>query len=194
MPSRIVHNVPVALTALRLALGPVVILLALYRPNTAAFAACLVFALLSDYFDGVIARHLNIATPSLRRLDSLADSIFYVSALVAAWLLHAVILLPYLTSLAVLIAAELVRYIYDFWKFGKEASYHMWSSKLWGLMLFLALFAVLVLGRAGWPVSAAIYLGIVADLEGIAISATLSKWTNDVPTLFHARKLSRTDG
>jgi CDP-diacylglycerol--glycerol-3-phosphate 3-phosphatidyltransferase len=182
-------RVPIALTALRGALGPAVVLLALVWPNVAAFAVCLTLAFLSDYFDGVLARRLGVATPTLRRMDSIADTVFYVSALFAAWYLQSSILRPYLLALLVLAAVEVARYAYDFLKFGKEASYHMWSSKLWGLTLVLAFFALLVYGRAGWPVSLAIYVGIAADLEGLAISRVLPRWTTDVRTIFHALNL-----
>ena len=180
------HRLPIALTLLRGILGPVVLALAFLGPAPAAFAACLVAALLSDYFDGVLARRLGIATPSLRRLDSAVDSVFYLCALVAAWHLHAALLRPYLPPLVALLAVEALRYVFDFQKFGKEASYHMWSSKLWGLALFAGFYVVLVRGEAGWPVAAAIYLGIAADLEGLAISAVLRRWQSDVPTLIHA--------
>lgn len=188
---RILHRLPMALTLLRGVLGPVVLALAFLRPVPLAFAACLVAALLSDYYDGVLARRLGIATPSLRRLDSAVDSVFYLCALVAAWHLHAALLRPYLAPLAVLLAVEAIRYAVDFRKFGKEASYHMWSSKLWGLALFAGFFVVLVRGEAGWPVATAIYLGIAADLEGLAISAVLPRWQSDVPTLLHAIRRSR---
>ncbi len=177
------------MTALRAALGPVVVLLALVRPNAAAFAVCLTAAFLSDYFDGVIARRLGVATPTIRRLDSVADTVFYVSALFAGWHLHSTSLRPYVPALLVLAALEVARYAYDFRKFGKEASYHMWSSKLWGIALVLAFYAVLVFGQAGWPVALAIYVGIVADLEGLAISSILPRWRTDVPTIFHALDL-----
>jgi hypothetical protein len=44
-------------------------------------------------------------------------------------------------------------------KFGREASYHMWSSKLWGIVLFAAFFSLLALGSDNRLVDAAIYLG-----------------------------------
>lgn len=185
------RHIPITLTALRAALGPVVLLLAFLHPLPTVFAVCLVTALISDYFDGVIARRLGVATPNLRRLDSTADSIFYVCALLAAWHLHSALLEPYLLPMGCLAILEISRYIYDLRKFGKEASYHMWSSKLWGLALFCGFFAILVNGRAGWPVAAAIYLGIAADLEGLAISAVLRNWKSDVPTLFHALRLAK---
>lgn len=52
--------IPLFLTALRAALAPVVVLLAISRPSRAAFGVCLVAAFLSDVFDGVIARRLGI--------------------------------------------------------------------------------------------------------------------------------------
>jgi phosphatidylglycerophosphate synthase len=185
----IAARIPITLTVLRAALGPVVVLLALVWPDPAAFAVCLTFAFLSDYLDGVIARRLGVATPPLRRLDSIADTVFYVSALFAVWHLRSSLLHPYVPALLVLAALEVARYVFDFLKFGREASYHMWSSKLWGLTLVIAFYAMLVYGRAGWPVALAIYMGIVADLEGLAISSVLPEWKTDVRTIFHALEL-----
>jgi CDP-diacylglycerol--glycerol-3-phosphate 3-phosphatidyltransferase len=186
---RLASRLPLALTGLRAALGPVVVVMALVWPNPAAFAVCLTLAFLSDYFDGVIARRLGIATAPLRRLDSIADTVFYVCALFAVWYLRWAILRPYLPALLVLAALEVARYVYDFRKFGREASYHMWSSKLWGITLVVAFYVMLVFGRAGWPVALAIYMGIVADLEGLAISTVLPAWKTDVRTIFHALAL-----
>ncbi len=189
MRSPAFKQLPLALTALRTALGPVVLALAFQHPSGPAFAVCLVLALLSDYFDGVIARRLGVATPGLRRMDSMADTIFYASALVSAWHLHAPLLYPYLPPLALLLALELVRYAFDYRKFGKEASYHMWSSKLWGVTLFMGFYSLLVYEDAGWPVALAIWMGVVADLEGLAISSVVREWKADVPSFYHAIRM-----
>jgi CDP-diacylglycerol--glycerol-3-phosphate 3-phosphatidyltransferase len=45
----------------------------------------LVAGFLSDAYDGILARRLGVATESLRRLDSLADTLFYAAALAVAW-------------------------------------------------------------------------------------------------------------
>lgn len=187
--SRLAACIPLALTALRALLAPVVVALALAWPAPRAFGACLVAAFVSDVFDGIVARRLGVATPGLRRLDSIADSIFYLAALLAAWHLHADALRAHVFALAALAALEVARYAFDLRKFGKEASYHMWSSKLWGVALFAAFFALLVFGEARVAVPAAIWIGIAADLEGLAISATLREWRTDVPTLWHAVRL-----
>lgn len=162
------------------------VLLAVAWPNPSAFGACLVTAFLSDVFDGVVARRLGIATPNLRRLDSIADSLFYVGALFAAWYLHPQALVAHRTAFVVLVLLEISRYAFDLRKFGREASYHMWSSKIWGLALFAGFFSLLVLGRSGWAVGLAVWLGIIADVEGLAISALLRGWRNDVPSIIHA--------
>ena len=188
---RLPKNVPLLLTALRALLAPVVVFLAIYEPMPTAFGVCLVVAFLSDIFDGVIARRLGVATPGLRRLDSVADSIFYAAAVFAAWHLYPAAITDRSVPLGVLLLLELARYAFDFIKFGREASYHMWSSKLWGIALFAGFFELLALGRAGLAVSIAVYVGIIADLEGLAISIRLRQWQTDVPTILHALRLER---
>jgi CDP-diacylglycerol--glycerol-3-phosphate 3-phosphatidyltransferase len=182
-------SIPLGLTLLRALLAPVVVLLALFTPDGLAFAVCLSLAFVSDILDGVIARRLGIATAGLRRLDSVADSLFYVAATFAAWHLYPAVIRDHLGALLVLGALELARYVFDALKFGREASYHMWSSKAWGVALFLGFFSLLALGQAGALVTLAIYLGIAADLEGLAISCVLPAWQCDVPSLVHAWRL-----
>ena len=117
---------------------------------------CFSVAFSSDIFDGVIARRLNVAPPGLRRLDSITDTAFYVAAIYAIAHLHSDVLLKHALSLCLLVSLEVARYVIDFAKFKREASYHMWSSKLWGLLLFLAFFCVLVVGPTDLPVALAI--------------------------------------
>jgi phosphatidylglycerophosphate synthase len=187
--ARAARSLPLTLTAVRALLGPALIYLAVLWPSRLAFGGCLTAAFLSDVFDGVLARRLNVATPNLRRLDSIADTIFYLGAAFAAWRLHPSAITERLTPLLVLGGLELLRYVFDLTKFGREASYHMWSSKLWGVALFVGFFALLGLGMSGLPVSTAIYVGIFADIEGLAISIVLRQWKTDVPTIFHAFRL-----
>lgn len=141
----------------------------------------------------MLARRLGVATPALRRLDSIADTVFYVGATFAVWHLHPSAIRDRFVAIAVLAVLELLRYVFDFVKFGREAAYHMWSSKLWGVALFLALLSLLGFGSDGLIMDAAVYIGIAADLEGLAISAVLRQWQNDVPSLYHAIRLRRNE-
>jgi CDP-diacylglycerol--glycerol-3-phosphate 3-phosphatidyltransferase len=161
----------------------------IFFPSRPAFAICLVAAFLSDIFDGVLARRLGIATPGLRRLDSIADTIFYVGATFAVWHLHPSAITDRWMPLVALLTIELCRYGLDFLKFRRETAYHMWSSKLWGVALFAGFISLLAFGKDGYIVDAAIYIGLAADLEGLAISLTLNRWHSDVPSIYHAMRL-----
>jgi CDP-diacylglycerol---glycerol-3-phosphate 3-phosphatidyltransferase len=70
----------------------------------------------------------------------------------------------------------------------------MWSAKAFGVALFLAFVGILGFGHTGWLVSLAIAVGIVSDLEGIAISLVLPAWHHDVPSIAHALRLERLGG
>jgi CDP-diacylglycerol--glycerol-3-phosphate 3-phosphatidyltransferase len=184
----IASKVPLLLTALRALLAPAIVVLALFNPDPRAFGVCLVLGFLSDVFDGIIARRLGVASPVLRRLDSCADTLFYVAATFAAWHLYPQVITEHLGALVLLIALESSRYAVDLARFGREASYHMWSSKAWGVVLFVVFLAVLAYGYTGPWVAMALYVGIGADIEGLAISFVLVEWKSDVPSIVHAMK------
>jgi phosphatidylglycerophosphate synthase len=189
--SKTLRSTPIFLTGIRAALAPVMLVVALSGGSRIQFGVCLVAAFLSDIFDGVLARRLNVATPALRRLDSAADTLFYLAALYSAWHLYPHAIESRRTALIGLVVLEVVRYAFDWLKFRREASYHMWSSKLWGIVLFIAFVALLAFGSDNATMSVALYMGILADLEGLAISITLREWKSDVPTLLHAIALRR---
>jgi CDP-diacylglycerol--glycerol-3-phosphate 3-phosphatidyltransferase len=189
--TRVTHLIPAALTALRALLAPVLLLNTHFGASRLLFGICLTVGFLSDIFDGILARQLKIATPGLRRLDSAADTVFYLAALYSVWRLDPQAITSRIAALSVLVVLELTRYAFDWIKFRREASYHMWSSKAWGIMLFVAFFALLACASDNATMTFAIYLGIAADIEGLGISAVLPQWRADVPTLLHAIALRR---
>jgi CDP-diacylglycerol---glycerol-3-phosphate 3-phosphatidyltransferase len=174
-----------ALTALRAMLAPAVIILAIQRAPGWTFAACLSVAFLSDIYDGVLARHFGVATAALRRFDSATDTAFYVAVTCAAWLLYPEAIHSNVVGILMIAAMGTLRTVYDLKKFGRRASYHMWSAKIWGIALFAAFLALLGFGNAAL-VPLAIAAALVAQGEGLAASMILREWTHDVPSLFHA--------
>ena len=181
-----------ALTGLRLVLGPVLVLMAAHDlAGAPAVLICLV-AFGSDYFDGVLARRCGVDRAAVRRFDSATDTVFFLCAGWAAWLLHADLLRPWLPLVWAVLALEILRYALDFAKFRREAAYHAWSAKVWGLALFAALVVLLGWGRA-WPlVPLALAIGVLADLEGLAMTAILPVWTHDVRSVRHAWRIRAT--
>lgn len=188
------RSLPWALVWLRLLLAPLMLLLAWGWPEPSAFGACLVLAFFSDVFDGVLARRWGSVTPTLRRVDSLVDTLFCLAALGAVWIDHPETVRDAAVLLGVLLALEALRYAVDLGRFGREASYHMWSAKLWAVVLYVAFFMMLVEGQGGAWVTAALLLGIVSDLEGLSVSLLLPEWRYDVPSLLHAWRLRHQGG
>lgn len=186
-----IQRIPLALTTARLLLAPVLVGLVYANAPGIAFAAVVLAALVSDYFDGVIARRLGVASPELRHFDSRADLVFYATAAWVVWRLHLDVARSIAVPALIVIGLDLARHVFDFAKFGRDVAYHAWSSKAWGLSLALALVLLLGFGIAQPFVPIAVGLGLVAQVEGLAISVILPVWNTDVPTLFRALEIRK---
>lgn len=185
--------VPLAITSIRVILAPLLLLWAGNGRAGLPYVFCLVIAFVTDYFDGVVARRLGVATAAVRRYDSAADVIFYVAAFVAVWLVYPEVVGQHWLGLALVAGLEGIRVTTDTIKFRREASYHMWSAKAWNITLFAALTGLMGFGISGWLFQLPIVVGIFTNLEALAASLLLPTWTHDVPTVYHAYRL-RQDG
>ena len=177
------------LTVLRLLLAPVLVWLVYADAPGVVFAGVVLVAFVSDYFDGVIARRLGVASAELRHFDSRADLVFYATAAWAVWRLHPDVVRSVAIPALVVIGLDVVRHIFDFAKFGRDVAYHAWSSKVWGLSLALALVLLMGFGISQPFVGITVILGLIAQIEGLLISVALPVWTHDVPTLIHALRI-----
>ena len=177
-----------ALTWLRLALAPVLILVGWGRGRGWVAATLLMAGFLSDVFDGVIARSHGASSEVLRRLDSIVDTLFYLAVAYCTWRLYPDELRPYLLPIGILVCTEVLNYAVAIARLGREASYHAGSARLFGLLLFASLITLLVSGSAALlPV--AIVAGFVSHAENLAITFLLPEWKHDVPSLVHAWRL-----
>ena len=182
------RQLPLTLTILRLVLAPLVLVLS-GRPHPLAFGLILTAAVLSDIFDGVLARRMGVATAFLRRLDSAVDIVFYLAVGMALWRLRPDVVRAHGWLLVSVVGLELLRLGFDRFKYGLKASYHLWSAKAWGLALFLGALMLLAFeGGSAW-FGLMLWPGIFENLEGLAVSLLLPKWTHDVPTVLHASRL-----
>jgi CDP-diacylglycerol--glycerol-3-phosphate 3-phosphatidyltransferase len=177
------------LTVLRLLLAPVLVWLVYAGASGVVFAIVVLVAFVSDYFDGVIARKLGVASAELRHFDSRADLVFYATAAWAVWRLHPDVVRSVAIPALVVIGLDIVRHVFDFAKFGRDVAYHAWSSKVWGLSLALAMVLLMGFGVGQPFVGITVILGLIAQIEGLLISVALPVWTHDVPTLIHALRI-----
>ena len=159
-----------------------------------AFVVCLTLAVLSDIFDGILARKLGVSTPLLRRYDSAADVAFYLAVLWATWTVHPEIVRDYAWGICLLLVLEIACQGVSFLRSGMPPATHAYSAKLWGLCLFGTFVAILGFGAAkGW-MELMIAVGCLADLEVIAIMLIAPAPAVDVPTIVHAVRLRRRAG
>jgi len=167
----------------RIVLAPVAIWMAIAHVPKAAWMAQFAFAALSDWFDGKLARRWGTATAGLRQADSIADTVYVLAVVISLWFSHQDIVLAHLWGIALVIGLEVLRYPLDWWRFGRGASYHAWSAKLFGVSLLVAVSAIMVFDNAGPWLWIALFIGVVSELEGIVISLILPHWTHDVKSV-----------
>ncbi len=146
----------------------------------------LFLGLLSDIFDGIIARNLNISTEKLRRMDSQTDLIFWLCVGWCSWILNPEIIINNKYSIILIFIMEALTYVFSFAKFGNETCTHALLSKLWGITLLIAFVSIIGFGYGGISLFVGIFFGIIGHLDVYLIIYFLPKWTHDVPSCYHA--------
>jgi len=178
-------RLPWALVVFRLLSAPALVGLSLIAPQAGGAAAVLLsLAVLSDIFDGVVARRLKVVTPTLRRWDGRADVIFWLGAALALWLMHpalAAVVGPFVLALLTL---EALNHAVSLARFRREASPHHWLSKLFCLCLWALFVQLFVSGQSGGLLWLTFGLGVLSQIEAFAITMRLKTWRCDVPSVF----------
>jgi len=185
------QSIPWAMAAARVLLGPVLVVGERCGWSGFSLASIVVTALLSDIFDGVLARRWRCDTAAVRLFDSMADTVFYLCAAAALWIAQPRVWQDNAILLGTLLSLEALRFGVDFVRFGKPASYHSWLAKSWGLVMALAIIATFGSSHASRLLPLALWLGIATDLEGLAMSLILPVWRRDVKTLAAAWRIRR---
>lgn len=186
-----IKKIPIALIFLRFNLGFILLYFSYIKIDHYNYIAILLITigLLSDVFDGIIARKLNISTKLLRRLDSSIDQIFFICVIVATYLQYPLFFKENWIWLILLISSEVLTYVVSFIKFKKEIATHSIGAKIWTLFLFATLVEITYSGNSVVLFQLCFWIGIITRLEIIAIILILKKWTNDVPSVFAAIRL-----
>lgn len=184
-------KIPIALITTRIIIGFVLIFLSFKKVEHYPVIAIIILTigLLTDIFDGIIARKLNISSQLLRRLDSTADQIFFISVAIATYLQCTAFFKSNVIMLLVIFVVEGLTYLVSFIKFRKEIATHSIGAKIWTLFIFATLIQVMLQCESVILFHFFFWTGIITRLEIIAILLTLKTWTNDVPSIYHAVKL-----
>ena len=181
-------HLPKTLIYSRLFIGILILLLSALRIDNYKTIAVILFAvgLLTDIFDGIIARHLKISTQNLRRLDSTIDQIFFIMVALATFIECPHFFYANKMKLIILSGIEGLTYLICFMKFKKEIATHTISSKIWTLILFATLIQIMTTCNSTTLFQICFYVGFITRLEIIGIILILRNWTKDVPGIYQA--------
>lgn len=184
-------KLPYLLIATRFILAPVILLLAFFKGMESGFliVAFMYFGLLTDIFDGIIARKVGVSSEKLRRMDSQTDLIFWLSLGFAAYLLNPELIKNEWRGVLLIIIMEALCYMVSILKFGKETCTHAFLSKMWGLSLLIAFTYLIGFQQTGWAFYLTVGLGFVSHIDVILIILLLPKWQYDVPSSYHAWRI-----
>jgi CDP-diacylglycerol--glycerol-3-phosphate 3-phosphatidyltransferase len=188
MPDQLKRHIPFLLTTLRLLLGPVALICTLTNVPRWVYLPILIIATLSDIYDGILARRFGVATPALRRYDSVTDVIYYLFILAVAWLLCKPVIMQNWLAIALILISEAISILVSFIRFGKYPATHSYLAKFYGLCLLAALVALLVFNAGSWAVIALAIVALITNAEIIAIHFIMDTPPVDVRSIFALRK------
>lgn len=181
-------KIPVILIYSRLVLGLILVVLSWFRADNYKVLAILILTtgLLTDIFDGIIARKLKVSTQNLRRLDSSVDQVFFISVAIATYIQCPGFFNENALKLAILVGFEGLTYLVSLIKFRKEIATHTIGAKIWTLILFATFVQVISECQSVILFNLCFCVGLLTRFEIILIILTLKKWTNDVPSFYHS--------
>lgn len=184
---------PYILIVIRFILTPIILLLACFKGEESRFLILtfMYFGLLTDIFDGIIARKVGVSSEKLRRLDSQTDLIFWLSLGFAAYFLNPELIKNEWKGILLILIMEALCYVVSILKFGKETCTHAFLSKMWGLSLVIAFTYLIGLQQAGWAFYLTVILGFTSHIDVILIILLLPKWQYDVPSSYHAWRIRK---
>lgn len=177
------HLLPNAISAFRVALVPILWVLAL-RGEPHWVAMGLVAAGLSDLADGHLARRLHATSRFGAQLDSVGDNLLALSGVAWLVLLRPDIVAQFLLPLQALLALYLVFLAVGWLKFHRFANLHLYSGKLSAVFLYAFLLHSLWFPTVSAPLFHAMWaVTALALAEGLAYQLISRTVTEDAGSL-----------
>jgi CDP-diacylglycerol--glycerol-3-phosphate 3-phosphatidyltransferase len=176
---RFTKHIPNILTISRFFISFLLILDAIDGYASQYFTSLFIFGALTDFLDGFIARKFNAMTIRGTILDGYADIALYCSALFSIWFLFPNVIKKHLFSIAGLILIQIFSWAFSYYKFRRITSYHTYSAKIWGIMLFIS-FAFLFAFSNGLLLIPMFIIAAVSIIEDIIITSILPYWKSEI--------------
>lgn len=186
-------HIPFLLIYSRILIGIAVGLLAIFKIDHYPIwiVVLMSFGLLTDVFDGIIARKLKVSSEKLRIWDSNVDQFFWLVCIGSIFYLNIDFVKSQFFWIATVIMLELLAYLISYIKFKKSIATHSILAKFWTLSLLWFLIDLTLHSTSHLAFIFCIVLGIISRTEIILIILKLKKWTSDVPSIFVVSKINK---
>ena len=186
------NKIPFLLIYSRILIGIIIGLLAIYKADNYSIwiVVLMSLGLITDIFDGIIARKLNISTEKLRILDSNVDQFFWLTIIASIFYLNIDFVKENIHWIGIVIILEFLCYLVSYLKFKKSIATHSLQAKFWTLTLLGFLIDLTINSTSQIPFLVCIILGITSRIEIILIIIKLKKWTTDVPSILVVSKIN----
>ncbi len=182
-------NVPNAVSALRIACVPMLLLLA-WHGERALFLFGFALGLASDVLDGVLARRLGCVSDFGARLDQWGDFALWMSLPLAAWWLWPDTIWREASYVVLALVCMVLPTAIAYLKYREVPGYHTWSVKLGSVAMGISA-ALLLLFDVAWPFRVAALFQVVCAIDELGITWLLASCHHDVPSVFHALRMRR---
>lgn len=185
-------HIPILLLHTRLVFAGIILFAAFCQcENARILVLILIYAgIISDVFDGIIARKLNVSNPKFRLLDTIFDLIFYLSAFFFIYIVNPAPIHENFPFIIAILVLEIIMYFISFVRFQRLPSPHAILSKFWGICLVIE-FSLLILDVAGLHFTIVLTFGLIAHVDRGLIYLLLPKWDHDIPSSYHANLLRK---
>lgn len=186
MKSNLIKNSPYILAYSRLLMAVFYILTAIYKPLQipALVSTVLIAAILTDIFDGIIARKLKLDSIHLRQLDSKVDTVFWLSLFYVLIVMRSAFVKEHALGLFILIFSEVAIQVFGYFKFNSSLALHTYSAKAWAILITITVLNLLLAGHAEYLFKITFVWGLITQLEVLLIVFKLKTFKTDVRSLF----------
>ncbi len=183
-------TLPNLLSALRIVLSAVMVAVAGATGSRRWFLILLGAALVTDAFDGFLARRWRVVSDLGRRLDSWGDYVMTAAAVAGIWLLWPETVRREWPWFVTAVVGSFAIVIYGFVRWRRVLGYHTWLAKAMVIGLPITV-AMLLAGGSAAPFHVAVLLQVLCGTEELMIAFLLPGFSGEMPSLGHALRRRR---
>jgi len=182
------YHIVNGITFYRLLAVPLLLFL-IFTGRAEVFKWFLAVSFFTDAIDGFLARRLKVTSEFGSKLDSVADDLTFVAAIVGVFVLKPHFLQQHLIIVIGLAVLFVIETVFALVKYGRLSSFHTWSAKGAAILQDVFLLLLFFLPQPPYILFYIACIVTAIDLvEEIILIYLLPKWQADVKSLFRVLK------